>query len=139
MASRKEQKEQARARRLAEEKARAERQHRQRRLQLIGGVVLGVIAIAAVGIAIAAGGGGGKTGAGNPITTADTNGVKLPAQKLTNLSAAVKAAGCVTVDTPDSIARTSQNRTHVVPGTKVPYPTNPPSYGPHYPTPASDG
>jgi len=101
--------------------------------------VLGVIAIAAVGIAIAAGGGGGKTGAGNPITTADTNGVKLPAQKLTNLSAAVKAAGCVTVDTPDSIARTSQNRTHVVPGTKVPYPTNPPSYGPHYPTPASDG
>ncbi len=42
-------------------------------------------------------------------------------------------------DTPDAIARTPQNRTHVAPGTKVRYATNPPSYGPHYPTPASDG
>ena len=32
-----------------------------------------------------------------------------------------------------------QNRQHVSPGTTVHYPTNPPSYGPHYPTPASDG
>ena len=41
MASRKEQKEQARARRLAEERARAERARRDRRLRMIGGVVAG--------------------------------------------------------------------------------------------------
>jgi hypothetical protein len=136
MASRKEQKEQARQKRLAEEQARAERARRQRRLQLAGGTVLGVAALIAVGIAIAAG--GGKSGTGNPITPAP-NGVKLPAQKITNLAAAAQAAGCVEIDTPDAIARTSQNRTHVAAGTKVHYATNPPSYGPHYPAPASDG
>jgi hypothetical protein len=73
------------------------------------------------------------------VKVADTSGVKLPPLKTSDLKAAVEAAGCVTLDTPDSIARTDANRTHVQPGTKVPYATNPPSYGPHYPTPASDG
>src|SRR5438874_263892 len=137
MASRKEQKEQARARRLAEEQARAERTRRQRRLQMLGGVALAAIAVVAVVIAISSGGGSSKN------TSAPThpaaNGVTLPAQKIANLTAAAKAAGCVIKDTPDSIARTAQNRTHVDTGTRVPYATNPPSYGPHYPTPASDG
>jgi protein-disulfide isomerase len=60
MASRKEQKEQARARRLAEERARAERARRDRRLRMIGGVVLGVVAVVAVAIAVSSGGGGGS-------------------------------------------------------------------------------
>lgn len=139
MASRKEQKEQARARRLAEEQARAEREARQRRLQMITGGILALIAVAAVGVVIATGGGSSKAGTGKTTPVANTTGVKLPAQKITNLAAAVKAAGCVTVDTPDAIARSDQNRTHVNPGTKVRYATNPPTYGPHYPAPASDG
>jgi hypothetical protein len=137
MASRKEQKEQARAQRLAEERARAERARRQRRLQMILGAVVGVLAVAAVVVAIGAGGGGSATG--SPITPSNTNGVKLPALQISNLAAATKAAGCVTIDTPDAIASSDQNRQHVAPGTKVKYATNPPSYGPHYPAPASDG
>jgi Protein of unknown function (DUF3105) len=139
MASRKEQKEQARARRLAEERARAEREARQRRLQMIGGGAIAAIAVAAVVVVIGVSGGGSKASTGSPTKPANTNGVKLPAQKTASLTAAVKAAGCTTVDTPDAIARTDANRTHVSPGTKVPYATNPPSYGPHYPSPASDG
>ena len=59
MASRKEQKEAARQRRLAEEQARAERARRDRRLRMLGGTVVGAIAIVAVLIAISSGGGGG--------------------------------------------------------------------------------
>ncbi len=136
MASRKEQKEQARARRLAEEQARKERERRQRRLQMVGGTVLAAIAIAAVVIAI---GSGGKSAGGSTPIQPSANGVKLPAQRISDLKTAVKAAGCTTTDTPDSVARTDKNRTHMSPGTKIQYATNPASYGPHYPAPASDG
>jgi protein-disulfide isomerase len=56
MASRTKQKEEARARRLAEERAQAERAQRQRRLAMLGGVVLAAVAIVAVAIAISSGG-----------------------------------------------------------------------------------
>jgi protein-disulfide isomerase len=56
MASRKEQKEQARARRLAEEQARAEQARRNRRLQMLGGVVIIAVAVVAVAIAVSSGG-----------------------------------------------------------------------------------
>jgi protein-disulfide isomerase len=62
MASRTKQKEEARARRLAEERARAERQRRERRLRMIGGVVLSAIAVVAVFIAISSGGGSSSSG-----------------------------------------------------------------------------
>jgi protein-disulfide isomerase len=52
MASRKEQKEQARARRLAEEKAAAERARRNRRMQILGGTVLVAVALIVVAIAV---------------------------------------------------------------------------------------
>ena len=134
MASRKEQKEAARQRRLAEEQARLARERRQRRFQMIGGTVLAAVAIGAVLFAISSGSGNSTAGEIKPSPGA----VKLPAQRITDLTAAAKAAGCVMIDTPDSIARTDQNRTHVAPGTKVNYQTNPPSYGPHYPVPAHD-
>jgi hypothetical protein len=137
VASRKEQKEQARQARLAAERERAAQAAKARRLRLAGGGVVGLAAVLAVIVAIASGGGAGSS-AGSPIKPAP-NGVKLPTAKLSNLTAATKAAGCVAIDTPDSVARADQNRTHVDPGTKVTYQTNPPSYGPHYPTPASDG
>ena len=57
MASRKAQREEARARRLAEEKARQERERRQRRLRMIGGVVIVAVAVVVIAIAISSGGG----------------------------------------------------------------------------------
>ena len=61
MASRKEQKEAARQRRLAEEQARAERARRDRRLRLLGGTVVGAILVVVVAIVISSGGGGADT------------------------------------------------------------------------------
>jgi protein-disulfide isomerase len=52
MASRKEQKEAARQRRLAEERARAERTRRDRRLRILGGVVVGAVVVVVAAIAI---------------------------------------------------------------------------------------
>jgi protein-disulfide isomerase len=64
MASRTKQKEEARARRLAEEQARVERTRRQRRLRMVGGTVLGAIVIVVALILINSGSnkGGLKTG-----------------------------------------------------------------------------
>ncbi len=57
MASRTKQKEEARARRLAEERARAERERRQRRMRALGGIILIAVIIVAVAIVISSGGG----------------------------------------------------------------------------------
>jgi protein-disulfide isomerase len=62
MASRTKQKEEARARRLAEEQARAERARRQRRLQMVGGIVVGAVIVAVALILISSGGGTKETG-----------------------------------------------------------------------------
>jgi protein-disulfide isomerase len=62
MASRTKQKEEARARRLAEERARAERERRQRRLRMISGIVLAAIAVLAVAIALSSASNGGRSG-----------------------------------------------------------------------------
>jgi hypothetical protein len=137
MASRKEQKERARQERLKAEAEAAAKAERTKRLRLGAGAVAAVVAVAAVAVAIAAG--GGKTGTGKPTSASAPKGVTLPAQKISDLATAAKAAGCVTVDTPTSISWADSQRTHVDPSTKVHYQTNPPSYGPHYPAPASDG
>ncbi|HWE34578.1 MAG TPA: thioredoxin domain-containing protein [Solirubrobacteraceae bacterium] len=62
MASRKEQKEAARQRRLAEERTRQERAARERQLRMLGGVLLVAVAIIAAAIAISSGGGSSATG-----------------------------------------------------------------------------
>jgi len=64
MASRTKQKEEARARRLAEEQARAEKSRRDRRLRTIGGIIVGAIIVVAALVIINSGGnkGGIKTG-----------------------------------------------------------------------------
>ncbi len=55
MASRTKQKEEARARRLAEEQARAERERRQRRVRMLAGIVVAAVAVVAVLIAVSLG------------------------------------------------------------------------------------
>jgi protein-disulfide isomerase len=57
MASRTKQKEEARARRLAEEQARSERARRERRLRMVGGIVLAAVIIAVVLVTISSSGG----------------------------------------------------------------------------------
>lgn len=62
MASRTKQKEEARARRLAEERARQERESRQRRVRMLIGVVVAAVAVVVVAIAVSSGGGKSETG-----------------------------------------------------------------------------
>jgi protein-disulfide isomerase len=83
MASRKEQKEAARQRRLAEEQARAERARRDRRLRMLGGTV--VIAIAVVVVAIAISSGGGSTNVVKPNSPAAKKAQKTVNTLLTGI------------------------------------------------------
>jgi protein-disulfide isomerase len=75
MASRTKQKEEARARRLAEERARAERMRRQQRLRIIGGTVLAAIIVVVALVLINSGGnkGGLKTGTAASATVTAVN------------------------------------------------------------------
>src|SRR5579875_3231142 len=61
MASRKEQKEQARAARLAQEQATAAKAQRNRRLQIFGGAIAIAVIVIVVAIVISTSGGGGNT------------------------------------------------------------------------------
>jgi protein-disulfide isomerase len=56
MASRKEQKEAARQRRLAEERARAEKSRRDRRLRMLGGTLVAAVVVIVAAVAISSGG-----------------------------------------------------------------------------------
>ncbi|MFL5860855.1 MAG: DsbA family protein [Solirubrobacteraceae bacterium] len=87
MASRKEQKEAARQRRLAEERARAERARRDRRLRMLAGTVVGAIAVVVVAIAVSSGGGSAKAVA--PTSAA----AKQAQQKVNTLLAGIPQHG----------------------------------------------
>jgi hypothetical protein len=131
VSSRQEEKE--RRRREREEREQAERQKAssKRRLQLVAGAVLGVAAIAAVIVAVAASGGSDSgTESGSDLATA-----AIPARKITDFDAAVKASGCSFKSYP------SEGRTHLPSDTATNnnYKTNPPTSGSHRPTPAEDG
>jgi protein-disulfide isomerase len=75
MASRAKAKEEARARRIAEEQARAAAHAKARRMQRLGGVVILAIVAVAVAIAISSGGSSGGTGLlhGKALTTAEAS------------------------------------------------------------------
>jgi hypothetical protein len=129
MSSRKEQKEKLREERLAKEAAAKAAERRRRMLGLGVGGGLAVAAVVAVVVAIAAGGGGG----GKKPNPAPKNSVPIPAQKITDLNAAAKAAGC----TLRSFTPGPNDRTHTE--SRVNYKQNPPVFGPHNPVWASDG
>jgi hypothetical protein len=133
VSSRQQQKEARRQERLAREAEDKRRGDRNRRLQIIGGAVLGVAVVAAVIIAVVVGSGGGSdeppssTGVKNPVVGA----LPIPPRKTTDLAVAAKQAGCVVRTFPN------EGRTHITgPGT---YRTNPPTSGNHNPVPAPDG
>jgi hypothetical protein len=130
MASRKEEKERRRQERLAWERQQQEQARRRRFYSIGAGGVLVVAAAAAIIIAVAAGGGGSDG--------SDTGGAQLsieaadpPAQELTDLNAAARAANC-TLSNPEIEGSTHTTK-------RVKYKTNPPSSGNHDPVPAEDG
>lgn len=84
MASRTRQKEEARARRLAEEQVRAERARQQRRLQMLGGVVILAIVVVIVAVVVSSGG----SQSHSPIIPTKAN---TPAQKRAQQAALRKA------------------------------------------------
>jgi hypothetical protein len=136
MASRQEEKQRRREERLAAERAAEAKASRDRRVRLLGGGLLAVLALAAAGIAIAATSGKNDGGSADiqPKTSAPGSAT-LPARKVTELTAAAKAAGCQV----RMHKWTSDDRDHVKDGTKVDYTTNPPSFGDHYAVPSHDG
>lgn len=87
MASRAAQKQQARERRLAEEQARTERARRDRRLRMLGGVVLLVVAVVAVAIAISSGGGS------SPSVKPNSSGAKTAVASVDSLLAGIPQSG----------------------------------------------
>ena len=116
--------------REAEEKRKADRN---RRLQIVGGVVLGIAVVAAVVVAVVVSAGGGDDS--KPKTEGQKNpqvkAVPIPARKTADLFASAKAAGCVVKTFPN------EGREHIT--TAGTYKTNPPTSGNHNPVPADDG
>jgi hypothetical protein len=114
MAKRAEEKERRRLERLAAEEQARKAAARKRTLQIGGLAVAAIVAIGVVG-ALAVGGG---SGGGNSATAAQ-------------VTTAARAAGCTFKTFPP------EGRQHTT--AKVDYKTNPPTSGPHNPTPAPDG
>jgi hypothetical protein len=131
MSSRQEEKEQRRkAREEAERLAKAS-SARTRRLQIVGGVVLGVAVIVVAVVLVLSGSGGGDSGNASTPSENVTSDVTLPTRKITDLTAAAKAGDCTVKTYP------IEGREHVT--GKVDYKTNPPTSGNHNINPAADG
>jgi protein-disulfide isomerase len=88
MASRTKQKEEARARRLAEERARAEQARRQRRTQMLAGVLVGAVIVVVVAIIVSSSGGGSK-----PTVKPGSTAAKKVATTVNNLLAGIPQSG----------------------------------------------
>lgn len=121
MASRKEQKEAARAERLEREREAAAAERRSRIIRYGVGGTLAVVAVAVVAVLALSSGGGEKS---------LPNG-SAPKRQLTDLTPAAAAARCQVKNFPDF---GSQHTTAA-----VAYKSNPPTSGPHDPMPAEDG
>jgi hypothetical protein len=117
VASRQEEKERRRREREARERAAARSATRGRtlRLGLVGVVVLALVAVGAV------------------LVLAGGDGPDLPERRITDLNAAVRAAGCELRTTRQ------EGRDHVPEGQDVRYRTNPPTSGDHAEVAAEDG
>src|SRR5688500_6805865 len=136
VASRQQEKEQRRRERLEREEAERRAAGRRKRLQYVFG---GLLAVAAVGgiVAVMALGviGGDDGGAGSPQAASDAaSTVELPEQKIGELDAAAKAAGCK-VDHPEIEGSTHEEKDFKASD----YKTNPPTPGNHDPVWYEDG
>jgi hypothetical protein len=132
VSSRQEEKERLRRERQQREEAEARKASMRRRLQLVGAGVVGLALIGGVVGAVVASGGGGGSSSGPKKSAAV---VPIPARKITDFNAAIKASGCTYKNWP------SEGRTHLPSDTSTytKYKTNPPTSGPHRPVAAEDG
>jgi hypothetical protein len=129
MSSRQEEKAQRKAEREAQEAAASAKAANARRLQIVGGVVLAIAAIAAVVFVLAS---GGSDGNGDAKPANADNGVKIPPVQQTDLTKAAAAAKCKILNPKN------EGSTHVT--TPVTYHnSNPPASGNHNPVPAEAG
>jgi hypothetical protein len=139
MATRKEEKDALRQRRL--DKEAGQKAADRKRLRLAYGVAAALVAVAAVVIVVVvASGGGGSSSGGEAhinlnLSAGSTNGVQPderagtppPAAKLTDMKAAAAAAGCKL-----RLQLKDEGHEHIPPSSKTPnYETNPPTSGPH--------
>jgi hypothetical protein len=133
VSSRQQEKEARRQERLAREAEEKRKADRNRRLQIVGGVILGVAVIAAIVIAVVASSGGSddKKSSSSSKKNPEVKAVPIPPRKTTDLFAAAKAAGCEVKTFPN------EGRQHIT--GKGTYKTNPPTSGNHNPVPAEDG
>jgi hypothetical protein len=126
MASRKEQKEKLRQERLEREQAESAAAARKKRMgYTVAGVLVAAVVVALV-VILASSGGGGDSNAGASSWPSGS----VPSQKISDLDAAAKAAGC-TLQRPKS-----EGRGHTTKPQN--YKSTPPTSGAHNPTPASD-
>jgi hypothetical protein len=144
MASRKEQKEALRQRRL---EAESQEQRTQRRQRMLGLGVAGLLTLAVVAgivaVVLAGGDDGADTAAHIVARTGTTEGLEPDEREgtaptpveIANLKDAAKAAKCkLREDLPN------EGRNHLIPGEEPPkYKTNPPTSGDHDATPVADG
>lgn len=131
MSSRQEEKEARRRERQAQQAEAEKAAANARRMRLVGGVVVAVLAVGGIGAAVVAGGGGDDGPA--PDGGSDLPKASIPAQRITDLEEAAKAAGC---ELKEQLP--SEGNDHVE-GQVTSYKTNPPTSGPHNITPAQDG
>ena len=136
MSSRQEEKERRRRERLEREQAEAKQAASRKRLQLVGGVLLGLAAVAAIVVALVVGtGGDDETTAGNTSDPSDAAAaVKLPPQETSDLDEAVKASGCTLTNAKYEGADHEEKDF-----TAADYETNPPTSGTHFPDWYDDG
>jgi Protein of unknown function (DUF3105) len=131
MASRKEQKEKLRRERVERERAAQAAAARRRRLgYVVAGALVAAVVVAVVAIAFASGG-DSKTGS---ASSGSWPSGSVPKQKITDLNAAVKAAGCV-YRTPKIEGRGHTSS----PSVHVNYKSQPPTSGMHWAVPTHDG
>lgn len=131
VASRQQEKERRRQERLERERAEAAATARKKRLQLTFGGLLAVLVVAGVAVLAAGAVGGGD---GKPSQASTAQSVPLPAAKISDLSAAAKAAGCTVRNPP------IEGNTHETKDFKASdYRTNPPTSGNHNPNWYQDG
>jgi hypothetical protein len=130
MASRKEQKEKLRREREEREAAAKAAEHRKRMVGYgVGGGIVALVVIVLIVLLVAGGGGGGSSSASDVLP----GGGSIPDQKVTDLNAAAKAAGCEL----KSVKAKSREHTGDL-AEKIKYSTNPPTSGKHYQVPAED-
>jgi hypothetical protein len=135
MASRREERERLRQARLEREKEQAGAQKRKTMLAYAGAGIVGLAVLIGIVVVIAGSGGGGSSdaahinqssGSTNGVAVDDRTGTEPPAVKIANVREAARAADCTL-----RLGLPEEGKTHVPPGTKIRYKTNPPTSGNH--------